>query len=165
MPDQRNVGHCRATPSHSTQEAVAQRLGVTATPTGASGCTVPLNTGLINVDVSCGTASASEDASGNPTATGTGSLANVSISLSLTNVLQNFFGMPGLSSLSGVCSGVPAANTTGGSNTSGLDSTLQGLLGSVNGLLGERPARRQQRGGGQRHQPVTCSILGGLLNR
>ena len=31
---------------------------------------LPINTGLINVDVSCGTASAAEDASGNPTADG-----------------------------------------------------------------------------------------------
>ena len=53
--------------------------GVTATPTGSSACTVPIDTGLVNVNVSCGTASASEDGSGNPTASGTGSLANVSI--------------------------------------------------------------------------------------
>src|SRR5579871_4704297 len=94
---------------HSTQDAVAHGAGVTATPTGASGCTIPLNAGVINVDVSCGTASASEDASGNPTATGTGSLAGVSVNLSLTQVLQNFMGVANLSSLSGICSGVSAA--------------------------------------------------------
>jgi hypothetical protein len=148
---------------HSTQEAVAHGSGVTATPTGASGCTIPLNAGIINVDVSCGTASASEDASGNPTATGTGSLANVSVSLSLSNVLQNFFNMPGLSSLSGVCSGVTAANTTGGSNTSGLDSTLQGLLGSANSLLGSVPLVGSSVAAGS-DTTGTCSIIGGLLN-
>src|SRR5580692_991668 len=139
---------------HSTQEAVAHGSGVTATPTGASGCTIPLNAGIINVDVSCGTASASEDASGNPTATG---------SLSLSNVLQNFFNMPGLSSLSGVCSGVTAANTTGGSNTSGLDSTLQGLLGSANSLLGGVPLVGSSVAAGS-DTTGTCSIIGGLLN-
>src|SRR5271154_4784006 len=78
--------------STTTQDAVASGNGVTATPTGSSACTVPLDTGLINGNVSCGTASASEDGSGDPTASGTGSLANVSISLSLTDVLQSILG-------------------------------------------------------------------------
>ena len=148
---------------HSTQEAVAHGSGVTATPTGASGCTIPLNAGVINVDVSCGTASAAEDASGNPTAAGTGSLANASVSLSLASVLQNFFNMPGLSSVSGICSGVTAANTTGGSNTSGLDSTLQGLLGTANGLLGSVPLVGSSVAAGN-DTTGACSIIGGLLD-
>jgi hypothetical protein len=148
---------------HSTQEAVAHGSGVTATPTGASGCTIPLDAGIINVDVSCGTASASEDASGNPTATGTGSLANASVSLSLTNVLQNFMGVANLSSQSGVCSGVSAANSSGGSNTSGLDSTLTSLLGSVNGLLGGAPLVGSSVAAGS-DTTGACSLLGGLLN-
>jgi hypothetical protein len=148
---------------HSTQEAVAHGSGITATPTGASGCTIPLNAGIINVDVSCGTASASEDANGNPTATGTGSLANVSVSLSLTNVLQNFMGVANLSSVSGICSGVSAANTTGGSNSSGLDSTLQGLLGAANGLLGSVPLVGSSVAAGN-DTTGACSIIGGLLN-
>jgi hypothetical protein len=148
---------------HSTQEAVAHGSGVTATPTGASGCTIPLNAGIINVDVSCGTASASEDANGNPTATGTGSLANVSVSLSLTNMLQNFMGVANLSSVSGICSGVSAANTTGGSNSSGLDSTLQGLLGAANGLLGNVPLVGSSVAAGS-DTAGACSIIGGLLN-
>jgi hypothetical protein len=148
---------------HSTQQAVAHGSGVTATPTGASGCTIPLHAGIINVDVSCGTASASEDANGNPTATGTGSLANVSVSLSLTNVLQNFLGVANLSSVSGICAGVTAANTTGGSNSSGLDSTLQGLLGAANGLLGGVPLVGSSVAAGN-DTTGACSIIGGLLN-
>ena len=148
---------------HSTQEAVAHGSGVTATPTGASGCTIPLNAGIINVDVSCGTASASEDASGNPTATGTGSLANVSVSLTLSNVLQNFMGVANLSSVSGICSGVSAAKTTGGSNTTGLDSTLTSLLGSANGLLGGVPLVGSSVAAGS-DTTGACSIIGGLLN-
>lgn len=148
---------------HSTQEAVAHGSGVTATPTGASGCTVPLNAGIINVDVSCGTASASEDANGNPTATGTGSLAGVSVSLSLADVLQNFMGLTNLSSVSGICSGVTAANTTGGSNTSGLDPTLTNLLGTANGLLGSVPLVGSSVAAGS-DTTGACSIIGGLLN-
>ncbi len=148
---------------HSTQEAVAHGSGVTATPTGASGCTIPLNAGIIKVDVSCGTASAAEDASGNPTATGTGSLASVSVSLSLSNVLQNFFNIGGLSSVSGICSGVTAANTTGGSNTTGLDPTLTNLLGTANQLLGSVPLVGSSVAAGG-DTTGACSIIGGLLN-
>ncbi len=148
---------------HSTQEAVAHGSGVTATPTGASGCTIPLNAGIINVDVSCGTASASEDASGNPTATGTGSLANVSVSLSLANVLQSFMGVANLSSVSGICSGVSAANTSGGSNSTGLDPTLTSLLGAANGLLGSVPLVGSSVAAGS-DTTGACSIIGGLLN-
>lgn len=148
---------------HSTQEAVAHGSGVTATPTGASGCTIPLNAGIIKVDVSCGTAAAAEDASGNPTATGTGSLASVSVSLSLSNVLQNFFNIGGLSSVSGICSGVTAANTTGGSNTTGLDPTLTNLLGTANQLLGSVPLVGSSVAAGG-DSTGACSIIGGLLN-
>jgi hypothetical protein len=147
----------------STQEAVAHGSGVTATPTGASGCTIPLNAGIINVDVSCGTASASEDANGNPTATGTGSLASVSVSLSLSQVLQTFMGMANLSSVSGICSGVAAANTTGGSNTAALDPTLTNLLGTANGLLGSVPLVGSSVAAGN-DTTGACSIIAGLLN-
>jgi hypothetical protein len=148
---------------HSTQEAVARGPGVTATPTGASGCTVPVGAGIINVDVSCGTASASEDANGNPTASGTGSLANVSVSLSLSQVLQNFGGVANLSSVSGICSGVSAANTTGGSNSAGLDSTVQSVLNTANGLLGSVPLVGSSVAAGS-DTTQECSIIGGLLN-
>ena len=56
--------------STTTQDAVAKGNGVTATPTGSSACTVPIDTGLVNVNVSCGTASASEDGSGEPDGVG-----------------------------------------------------------------------------------------------
>src|ERR1700727_2802051 len=59
--------------STTTQDAVAKGNGVTASPTGSSTCTVPIDTGLLNVDVSCGTASASVDGNGTPTASGPGS--------------------------------------------------------------------------------------------
>ncbi len=63
----------------STQEAVAQGNGTTATPRGANNCPLPIKTGLLDVDVLCGNASASEDASGNPTAAGTGSIASAAL--------------------------------------------------------------------------------------
>ena len=88
---------------------------------------MPIDTGLLNVNVSCGTASASEDGSGNPTASGTGSLANVSISLSLTSVLQSLLGGP-LPSAASVCNGVPAASGSAGSNSNPLSPTVQSLL-------------------------------------
>ena len=148
----------------STQDAVANGAGKTGTPSTPQNCTLPINTGLINVDVSCGSASASEDANGNPTASGTGSLANVSISLSLTSVLQQLLG-GSLPAASSICGGVPAATTTAGSNTSQLSSTVQGLLNTVNGIL---PA-------GQNLNPTSvaggsdlaggCSVLGGLLTQ
>ena len=78
--------------SSSTQDAVASGNGTTATPTGSSACPVPINTPLLDVDVTCGTASASVDASGDPTASGNGSLAKVSMSLSLTDFLQSLVG-------------------------------------------------------------------------
>ncbi len=134
----------------STQDAVAKGDGVTATPTGSSACAVPLDSGLLNVNVSCGTASASEDGSGNPTASGTGSLANVSISLSLTDVLQSLLG-GSLPSASSVCNDAPAASSTAGSNTNPLSPAVR-----VRPRHGQRhPARqsrpqRHERGRGQR---------------
>jgi hypothetical protein len=149
----------------TTQDAVAKGAGTTATPTGASGCTIPLNTGIINVDVSCGTASASEDSSGNPTASGTGSLANVSVSLSLTNVLSGLLGgsLPAAGTL---CSGAGAASTTGGASTTGLDSTLTTLIGSVNGLLSglSLPGLNSGTVDTSTDSTGACSLLGGLLN-
>ena len=133
MPDERHELAERVA-LDSTQDAVANGAGKTGTPSTPQNCTLPINTGLINVDVSCGSASASEDANGNPTASGTGSLANVSISLSLTSVLQQLLG-GSLPAASSICGGVPAASTTAGSNTSQLSSTVQGLLNTVNGIL------------------------------
>jgi hypothetical protein len=147
---------------NATQDAVADGSGVTATPTGG-GCTLPVNTTLVDVDVSCGTASASTDSNGDPTASGTGSLAGVSISLSLTQVLQSILG-GALPSASALCADAPAASSSPGSNTAGLDQTLQGILGSANGLLsGLAPLNPTSVAPGS---DVTgeCSILGGVLN-
>ena len=151
---------------NSTQDAVAKGTGVTATPTGASGCTIPLNTGVINVDVSCGTASASEDATGNPTASGTGSLANVSVSLSLTSFLQDFGGVANLGSVSGICSGVQAASTSGGASTSGLDGTLTTLIQTVNSALGtlSLPGLNSGSVNTGTDSLGACSLIGGLLD-
>jgi hypothetical protein len=143
---------------NSTQQAVASGSGRTATPTGG-GCTLPLNAGIINVDVSCGTASASEDASGNPTATGTGNLASVSVNLSLGSLL-------GLgSSASSLCSGVNAAST-GGTSGTGPTGTLGTLLGTVNGVLGglNLPILNGGSVDSSSTSNGACSLLGGLLN-
>ncbi|HWF17076.1 MAG TPA: hypothetical protein VG244_12900 [Acidimicrobiales bacterium] len=143
----------------STQDAIAKGNGVTATPTGG-GCTLPLDTGLINIDVSCGKASASEDSTGNPTATGTGSLASVSVSLSLTSLL-------GLGSSAGsLCSGTTAATTAGGAGAGGLTGTLGTLLSTVNTVLGglSLPGLNGSTVDSASTSTGTCSLLGGLLN-
>jgi len=147
----------------STQDAVAQGTSSTGTPSTPQNCTLPINTGLINVDVSCGSASASVDASGNPTATGTGSLANVSISLSLTSVLQQLLGT--LPAASSICGGVPAASTTAGSNTSPLSSTVQDLLDTVNKLLPANLDLNPTSVAGGSDLTGGCSVLGGLLTQ
>jgi hypothetical protein len=139
--------------STTTQDAVASGNGVTATPTGSSACTVPIDTGLVNVNVSCGTASAAEDGSGDPTASGTGSLANVSISLSLTDVLQSILG-GSLPSASSVCDDVPAASGSAGSNSSPLPSSVSSLLAlNPTSVAGGSTASSE------------CSILSGLLTQ
>ncbi len=147
----------------STQDAVAQGKSSTGTPSTPQDCTLPINTGLIDVDVSCGSASASVDGSGNPTAMGTGSLANVSISLSLTSVLQQLLGP--LPAASSICGGVPAAGTTAGSNTSPLSSTVQGLLDTVNTLLPANLNLNPSSVAGGSNLAGGCSVLGGLLTQ
>jgi hypothetical protein len=150
--------------STTTQDAVANGDGVTATPTGQSACTVPIDTGLLDVNVSCGTASASEDASGNPTASGTGSLANVSISLSLTSVLQSLLG-GSLPSASSVCNDVPAASGSAGANSNPLSPAVQSLLGTVNGILPANLALNPTSVAGGSDLSGECSVLSGLLTQ
>jgi hypothetical protein len=163
---------CPTTPSSSlsgvasttTQDAVAKGNGVTASPTGSSACTVPIDTGLLNVDVSCGAASASVDGSGNPTASGTGSLAKVSISLSLTSVLQSLLG-GSLPSAASVCNDAPAASGSAGSNSNPLSPTVQSLLTNVNGILPANLAINPTSVAGGSDVSGDCSILSGLLTQ
>ena len=163
---------CPTTPSSSlsglasttTQDAVAKGNGVTATPTGSSSCTVPIDTGLLNVNVSCGTASAAVDGGGNPTASGTGSLANVSISLSLTSVLQKLLG-GSLPSAASVCNDVPAASGSSGSNSSPLSPAVQALLNNVNGILPANLAINPSSVAGGSDLSGECSVVSGLLTQ
>ena len=163
---------CPATPASSlsgvasttTQDAVAKGNGVTATPTGSSSCTVPIDTGLLNVDVSCGTASAAVDGSGNPTASGTGSLANVSISLSLTGVLQKLLG-GSLPSAASVCNDVPAATGSSGSNSEPPSPAVQALLTNVNDILPANLAINPSSVAGGSDVSGECSVLSGLLTQ
>jgi hypothetical protein len=148
----------------STQDAVAQGSGTTASPTGSSACPVPLTTGLVNVNVACGSASASEDGNGNPTAAGTGSLANVSISLSLTDVLQSLVG-GSLPSASSLCANVPAAGTAAGSNTTALSAPVSALLGTVNAILPPNLALSPTSVAGGSDTSGECSVLSGLLTQ
>ena len=150
--------------SASTQDAVANGVGVTATPTGQSACSVPIDTGLVNVNVSCGTASASEDGSGNPTASGTGSLGNASISLSLTSVLQSLLGGSPPSAAS-VCNDVPAASGLPGSNSDPLTPAVQSVLNSVNGILPANLALNPTSVAGGGDVSGECSVLSGLLTQ
>ena len=134
----------------STQDAVAQGNGTTATPTGANNCPLPINTGLLDVDVLCGNASASEDGSGNPTATGTGSIASAALSLSLSDVLEAILG-GSLPSASSLCADAPAATTSPGSNSSPLSGPVQSLLGhGQRDPAGQPRPERDQRGRRQR---------------
>jgi hypothetical protein len=150
--------------STTTQNAVAKGNGVTASPTGSSSCTVPIDTGLLDVNVSCGSASASVDGSGNPTSSGTGSLANVSISLSLTDVLQSLLG-GSLPSASSVCNDVPAASGTAGTNSSPLSPGVQTLLTTVNGILPANLAINPSSIAGGSDVSGECSVLSGLLSQ
>jgi hypothetical protein len=163
---------CPTSPSSSlsgvaattTQDAVANANGQTASPTGANACPIPLTTGLVDVNVACGSASASEDGSGNPTAAGSGSLANVDISLSLTDVLQSLLG-GSLPSAASVCNDVPAASGSAGSNTSPLPSSVQSLLTSVNGILPANLGLNDTSVAGGSSVAGECSILSGLLTQ
>ena len=148
----------------STQDAVAKGSGTTASPTGSSACPVPLDTGLVNVDVACGSASATEDRNGNPTASGTGSLANLSINVSLTDVLQRMLG-GSLPSASSVCNDAPAARGSAGSNTSPLSAPVSALLGTVNGMLPSNLALNPTSVAGGSDTSGECSILSGLLTQ
>lgn len=150
--------------SNSTQDAVAQGDGVTATPTGSSNCPVPIDTGLINVTIACGAAWASEDANGNPTASGTGSLANVLISLNLTDVLQSLLGGPSLSAAS-VCNDVQAASGTAGSNSTPLAPSVQSFLGTVNAMLPANLALNPTSVASGSGVSGECSVLSGLLTQ
>ncbi len=148
----------------STQDAVANGNGATATPTGANNCPIPLNTGVLNVDVLCGNASASEDANGNPTATGTGNIANASLSLSLTDVLQAILG-GALPSASSLCANAPAATTSPGSNTSPLPGPVSSLLGTVNGILPANIGLNATSVAGGSTLAGECSVVSGLLTQ
>jgi hypothetical protein len=163
---------CPTTPSSSlsgvasttTQDAVAKGNGVTASPTGSSTCTVPIDTGLLNVDVSCGTAAAAVDGNGNPTATGSGSLAKVQVSLSLTSVLQDLLG-GSLPSAASVCNDVPAASGSQGTNGNPLSPAVQALLTNVNGILPANLAINPSSVAGGSDISGECSVLSGLLSQ
>jgi hypothetical protein len=103
----------------TTQRASAAAAGSTGTPTPASGCLLPTTSVvLVTLNAACGTASASQDASGNPTASSEGNLANLSVGLgSLTS----------LSGLTGtLCSAGSPATASG---------TVSTLLGDIDTLL------------------------------
>jgi hypothetical protein len=125
---------------------------------------VPIDTGLLNVNVSCGTASASVDGNGNPTSSGTGSLANVSISLSLTSVLQSLLG-GSLPSAASVCNDVPAASGASGTNSNPLSPSVQALLTTVNGILPANLAINPSSIAGGSDVSGECSVLSGLLSQ
>ncbi len=147
----------------TTQDAVANGSGTTASPTGANSCPLPIDTTLLNVDVLCGSASASEDASGNPTATGTGSIANAGLSLGLTNLLQGIVGS--LPSASSLCADAPAATTSPGSNSSPLSGPVQSVLGTVNGILPANLALNPTSVADGSDLAGECSVVSGLLTQ
>jgi len=148
----------------STQDAVANGSGTTATPTGANSCPLPINTGLLDVNVLCGTASASEDASGNPTASGSGSITSAALGTSLGDVLEAILG-GSLPSASSLCASAPAATSAPGANTSPLSGPVQSILGTVNGILPAGQALNPTSVAGGSDLAGECSVVSGLLSQ
>ena len=140
-----------------TTTAVATASGKGTNQSAAPSCLTPsIDAQIVGVNVSCGNASASEDASGNPTASGNGAVANIQVDLPVN----------GLSS--SACSATPAPAATPGpaNDVSQLTQPVQSLLGTVNQALASLPvpappltdvANPSSQSGS------SCSVLEGLL--
>jgi hypothetical protein len=123
----------------TTQRASAASASSTGTPTPASGCLLPTTSVvLVTLAAACGTASASQDASGNATASSEGNLANLSVGL---GALTGLSGLTGTlcSSGSPATTPAPVATLLGDIDTlltgAGLPA-LSGTLTSVCAILG-----------------------------
>ena len=152
-------------PLDSTQDAVAKGNASTATPTGADNCPIPLDTGLLNVDVLCGNASASEDANGNPTAKGTGSIADALAEPEPHRRVAGHLGRVAARRHRSLCGSAPAASADPGSNTNPLSGPVQSLLGTVNGILPANLALNPTSVAGGSDLAGECSVVSGLLTQ
>jgi hypothetical protein len=114
----------------TTQRASTSGINGTGTPTPSTACLLPLNLGLIDADVACGTASATTDGLGFPTATGEGYLGKVTVSLDLDQL--GLGGLLGTGTVGDLC----GTSSTSTGTTAVPQSIVSGLLGSVNTLLG-----------------------------
>jgi hypothetical protein len=156
----------------TTQSAVQKSSGGAATPSpsGSSNCAVPaVNAApLLSLGPACGSATASEDANGNPTAEGTGSLVGAqALSLSLNSLLSSGLGGLSLPPAAKLCSGIPAATSTGGSGSSSLPTPVSTVLTTANGLLsGLTHGKPLAATSVDSSSPLdgVCSIVGGVVN-
>ena len=148
----------------SSQSAVAKSTGQTATPnpSGSNVCAVPaINVALLSLGPACGSATASEDSSGNPTAASSGSLAALTLNLS------SLLGTGSLALPSTLCSGIAAATPTAGSGTGSLPAPVSTILTTANGLLsGVANGVPLSPTSVDSANPVdgACSIIGGVLD-
>lgn len=140
-----------------TTTAVATANGKGTTQTATPQCLIPSIDAMIAVvNVGCGNASATEDATGNPTASGDGAVANIKVLLPTS----------GLSSAA--CSGtsVPAATPGPANDVSQLTAPVQTLLGTVNQALGTLPTPLPPLtniADPSNQSNSSCSVLEGLL--
>jgi hypothetical protein len=117
---------------NTTANATEDSAGASDNP--AAACLVPpLSLVLVSLEAACGTASASQDASGDPTANGEGSLAQLTVGLG---------SLPGLGDITDLTNGglglcpSSAAGTDATTNPAGVATgALGGLLSSVQSLL------------------------------
>jgi hypothetical protein len=156
----------------TSQSARQKSSGGSATPrpSGSSNCAVPaVNAApLLRLGPACGSATASEDAKGNPTAEGTGSLVGAqALSLSLTSLLSSGIGGLSLPSAGELCTGIPAATSTGGSGQSSLPAPVSTVLTTANGLLsglGNGTPLAPTSVDSSSPLAAVCSIVGGVVN-
>ena len=140
-----------------TTTAVATASGKGATKSATPACLTPaIDAQVVVVNVGCGNASATEDASGNPTASGDGAVANIQVDLPVG----------GLSSSPCSATSVPAATPGPTNDVSQLTAPVQNMLGAVNQALASlpTPAPALTNVADPNDQSnSSCSVLEGLL--
>jgi hypothetical protein len=124
-----------ALPSGTLLDSTARANVTATTPTASPGtespapaCILPLNLGILDADIGCGTASASVTG-GTPTANGDGNLGTVTVNL-------GDLGIPSLANGASIGSLCPSASPSSSSSTAPAPTSLvTSLLAPVNSLL------------------------------
>jgi hypothetical protein len=148
--------------------STARSHATATTPTPAAGrdCILPLDLGIINVDIGCGTSAATVDpttVSGVPSADGDGNLGTVTVTL---GDIPGLGGLLNGGSLGALCPAATSSPTVGSASAPAPLSIVSSLLGTVNNLLGTSglPLLSSTIANGTT-SPLggVCSILNGLL--